>query len=156
LAGLDPDEPAWSWAGDHRVGFWQRRMAHETLIHRYDAEAAAGAPQPLDPALAADGVDEVLAIFRLDADDGVPPPGTAGTVHLHATDAGLGGDGEWFVEMDDAGHTVVREHRRGDLAVRASASDLDLLVWGRAPLGPVERIGDVARWDGLLARLDTT
>lgn len=148
LGGLDPEAPAWSWAGDHRVGFWQRRMAHETLIHRYDAEAAVGAPQPLDPALAADGVDEVLAIFRSPS----PPTAAGGTVHLHAID----GEGEWALGLVAGDLDVRRAHERADLAVRASASDLDLLLWGRAPLGGVERIGDAGRWDALLARLDTT
>lgn len=148
LAGLGPEQPAWSWAKDHTVGFWQRRMAQETAIHRYDAEAAIGSPKPIEPALAADGVDEVLAIFR-----SPDAPGTDdGTVHLHATD----GEGEWVVELPAGGLVVRRAHERGDLAVRASASDLDLLLWGRPPLGEVERIGDAGRWDALLARLDTT
>ncbi len=148
LAGLDPEAPAWSWAGDCRAGFWQRRMAHETAIHRYDAEATVGAPRPIDPALAADGVDEVLEIFRSPS----PPTAHDGTVHLHATD----GEGEWVIALVGGGLEVRRAHERADLAVRASASDLDLLLWGRAPLDEVERLGHGGRWDALLARLDTT
>ena len=63
LEAADPAEPAYSWSGDPattRSAFTYRRQAHEALIHRLDAELTAGAVTPLDPALAADGVDEAL------------------------------------------------------------------------------------------------
>ncbi|MBW0010727.1 MAG: maleylpyruvate isomerase family mycothiol-dependent enzyme, partial [Pseudonocardiales bacterium] len=37
-----PQAPVWSWADDQSVGFWGRRMAHETVVHRADAELALG------------------------------------------------------------------------------------------------------------------
>jgi uncharacterized protein (TIGR03083 family) len=49
--------------------FWARRQAHETTIHRVDAAAARDGrpPKPdevdLDPAFAADGLDELLTGF---------------------------------------------------------------------------------------------
>src|SRR6478735_872042 len=63
LAAADPAEPAWSWSAEQTVGFTFRRQAHEALIHRLDAEQTAGQETPLDPALAADGVDEVLDVM---------------------------------------------------------------------------------------------
>src|SRR2546430_2343380 len=52
--------PTW-YEPDQTVGFWIRRMAQETVIHRIDAELAAGLPvTPVPDDLAADGVDEVL------------------------------------------------------------------------------------------------
>ena len=52
--------PTW-YDPDQTVGFWIRRMAQETVIHRIDAELAAGLPvTPVPDDLAADGVDEVL------------------------------------------------------------------------------------------------
>ena len=58
----DPDEPRpGTGRATDRVGTSYRRQAHEALIHRLDAEQTAGAAvTPLDPALAADGVAEVL------------------------------------------------------------------------------------------------
>ncbi|HEX6500726.1 MAG TPA: maleylpyruvate isomerase family mycothiol-dependent enzyme, partial [Micromonosporaceae bacterium] len=60
-----PEEATRTWyRPDRTVGFWHRRMAQETVIHRVDAELAAGdtlAPIPDD--LAVDGVDEVLTRF---------------------------------------------------------------------------------------------
>ncbi|MQA97240.1 MAG: maleylpyruvate isomerase family mycothiol-dependent enzyme, partial [Streptosporangiales bacterium] len=50
----DPATPAWTFQPPHTVGFWQRRRALETLIHRWDAQRALGAAEALDPELAAD------------------------------------------------------------------------------------------------------
>jgi uncharacterized protein (TIGR03083 family) len=58
-------DPARTWyEPDQTVGFWIRRMAQETVIHRVDAELALGesiVPIPAD--LATDGIDEVLEVF---------------------------------------------------------------------------------------------
>ncbi len=43
--------------------FWARRQAHETAIHRADADAAAGATPVFRAAFAADGVEELLFGF---------------------------------------------------------------------------------------------
>ena len=49
---------------DQTVGFWVRRMAQETVIHRVDAELTAGMPvSPIGDDLAVDGIDEMLEIF---------------------------------------------------------------------------------------------
>ncbi|MFJ4717506.1 maleylpyruvate isomerase family mycothiol-dependent enzyme [Streptomyces sp. NPDC088785] len=65
LTTRDPGDPAGGWyTPDRTVGFWIRRMAQETVIHRIDAELAAGqevAPVPED--LAVDGIDELLKVF---------------------------------------------------------------------------------------------
>lgn len=65
FATRKPEDPTGTWYGpDQTVGFWIRRMAQETVIHRVDAELAAGravAPIPAD--LAIDGIDELLKVF---------------------------------------------------------------------------------------------
>ena len=60
-----PDDPAGSWyAPDPTVGFWIRRMAQETVIHRIDAELGTGQPvAPVPDDLAVDGIDELLKVF---------------------------------------------------------------------------------------------
>ncbi|SCK40010.1 TIGR03083 family protein [Streptomyces sp. WMMB 714] len=65
FAARRPGDPAGSWyTPDRTVGFWIRRMAHETAVHRIDAELAAGGPVSETPdGLAVDGVDELLRIF---------------------------------------------------------------------------------------------
>ena len=65
FAARKPADPAGSWyTPDQTVGFWIRRMAQETVIHRIDAELGAGQPvAPVPDDLAVDGVDELLKVF---------------------------------------------------------------------------------------------
>ncbi|GAA4914707.1 maleylpyruvate isomerase family mycothiol-dependent enzyme [Stackebrandtia albiflava] len=64
FTGREPTDPTYTWYDpDQTVGFWMRRMAHETTIHRVDAQLAAGIPvTPVDAALAEDGIDEFLDV----------------------------------------------------------------------------------------------
>lgn len=99
LRALDarkPDEPAWSFRnGPKTAGFWFRRQAHETAVHRLDAEHAlaqraspAAVPTLIfDPRFAADGIDEFLTVFVA----GAPPKRPVDSEHrvmFHAADAG--------------------------------------------------------------------
>src|SRR5262249_10508386 len=65
LLARRPEDHAFTWYGpDQSVGFWIRRMAQETVVHRVDGELAAGErPAPIPDDLAADGIDEVLVVF---------------------------------------------------------------------------------------------
>ena len=135
----DPDRPVYSFSPGHRrAGFWPRRMAQETTIHRVDAEQAVGRPVgPIAPELAVDGIDEVFSVF-------VPvfapetSPGDGRTVHLHSTDA----EGEWLIRFGPGDVVVEAGHAKGDAAVRAPAADLLLWLWGRRPLEGLEVFGD--------------
>ncbi len=65
LRTREPAAPTGGWyTPDRTVGFWIRRMAHETVIHRIDAElAAGGAVSPVAADVAVDGCDELLRVF---------------------------------------------------------------------------------------------
>jgi uncharacterized protein (TIGR03083 family) len=65
FATRSPEDPAGSWyTPDQTVGFWIRRMAQETVIHRIDAELGTGQPvAPVPADLAVDGIDELLKVF---------------------------------------------------------------------------------------------
>src|SRR5262249_57802409 len=65
FASRKPTDPAGSWyAPNQTVGFWIRRMAQETVIHRIDAELGTGQPvAPVPTDLAVDGIDELLKVF---------------------------------------------------------------------------------------------
>ncbi len=65
LTTRSPSDPGGTWyAPDPTVGFWYRRMAQETVIHRIDAELAVGVPvAPIPDDLAIDGTDELLKVF---------------------------------------------------------------------------------------------
>jgi uncharacterized protein (TIGR03083 family) len=60
-----PENHAGSWYKPNQtVGFWIRRMAQETVIHRIDAELGTGQQvAPIAPDLALDGIDELLKVF---------------------------------------------------------------------------------------------
>jgi uncharacterized protein (TIGR03083 family) len=139
------DAPAWTWAPDGTVGFWQRRQAHESAMHRVDAELASGPSTPVPRPLAVDGIDEWLAL--LPNRFGAPPiTGKGETVHLHCTD----GDGEWLLRLTPAGLEVEAIHAKGDVAVRAPASDLLLAMMRRRSPDDVEVLGDRAVLDAFL------
>jgi uncharacterized protein (TIGR03083 family) len=146
LAAADPETEVWTWTDDRTVGFWARRQANETAVHRWDAELAAGHPEPIAGDLAVDGIDERLAI--LPSWRGVDQlRSLRGTIHLHCTDA----DGEWLLRFDD-GIEVTHEHAKGDVAVRGPASDLLLVLYGRAEPSTLELFGDAALFEDFLTR----
>jgi uncharacterized protein (TIGR03083 family) len=136
LGAADPSSPVWTWSADKTAGFVIRRMAHETAMHLWDATDAAGVTNPIEPALASDGIDEFLEHFLSNAATGAAPVG--GSVHLHCGDV----PGEWTVRHGDTGFDVVREHIKGDCAIRGTASDILLALWRRAPLAVCDVVGD--------------
>jgi uncharacterized protein (TIGR03083 family) len=136
LAAADPAAANWTWTSDQTAGWVIRRMAHETAIHRCDADEAAGRPVTIEAELASDGIDEFLTWFIGDVAEGAAPVG--GSVHLHCTDVA----GEWTVRPDGDRFVVTREHAKGDCALRGPAADLLLALWRRRPLATVDVVGD--------------
>ena len=64
LTTVDPSTPVWTFGPKPRqVQFWVRRQPHETSMHLGDVRRALGVPHPVDPAFAADGVDEVVSMM---------------------------------------------------------------------------------------------
>jgi uncharacterized protein (TIGR03083 family) len=115
------------------VGFWWRRQAHETLIHRVDAEQACGLPvTPVSPEVAADGISELLGLAGLrEVRFDQLELGDEMSLHLHATDAA---SAEWTI--DTGRHTYATAHVKADVAVRGPAFALDLWCWRRASARP--------------------
>jgi uncharacterized protein (TIGR03083 family) len=148
LETIDPETPLWTWASSAPAParFWVRRMAHETAIHRVDAESAAGRPGPVEPPeMAVDGIDEMLDLLtvRIGPDD--PLAGFRGSYHFHTTDV----PGEWVVVFSSDGVGVTREHAKADVAIRGAASDLELFVYNRRGADGLQVFGDpaqVAAW----------
>jgi len=138
FAGAEDDAPAGRWR-DRVVtaGFWRRRMAHETVVHRVDIEDAFGRAVVLESGLAVDGIDEVLELFVpfSTRKDRWPPGGPLWLVR---------GDGseEWWVEPGADRVELRRQPPEklppGSFArVEALAAELFLVCWGRrVPVGP--------------------
>ena len=140
MSTLDGTEPRWTWfPPDQTAGWYFRRIAQETLVHRLDAELAAeGCVGEVDPALAADGLAEMGEVF-LPSAEGQAIGGTGGTLHLHATDI----ESEWLLTLLLDRVDVERGHSgAADAELRGAARDLLLMTWGREPIGVVERRGD--------------
>ncbi len=152
LSEADPATAVWTWAPQKDVAFVVRRMAHETAVHRVDAEHAARRDRRLDPELAADGVDEFLAFFLPHSKADAEPLG--GSVHLHCTDAAVPeGQGEWTVRAgEDGAYVVTRDHTKADAALRGEAHDLLMALWRRGSLDAVTVFGDRALAEAFIAR----
>src|SRR5262250_2832589 len=87
--------PVWTHLGPGPASYWARRMAHETAVHRADAQIAAGTRPVIDPEIAADGIAEWLSFLPAvqPGNPGILPEGKL--AHFHVTDEGV--DGEWLI-----------------------------------------------------------
>jgi uncharacterized protein (TIGR03083 family) len=145
LDAVDAEHPAWNWAPQPKsAAFWQRRMAHEISIHRWDVQQAVGRAVPVETKLAADGVFEVLDTF-LPAGRRKGPTDVHGVAHLVATDAGY----DWFVRLRGAGIALLDtgtildsddHHQQAEVA--GTAGELLLTLWGRRPVDAILASGD--------------
>jgi uncharacterized protein (TIGR03083 family) len=118
------------------LAMWARRQAHETAIHRFDAENAAGVASGFDPAFASDGIDELLAAFAPRAS--TFPIESTKTMVVHATDT----DDRWHTTMGPDGITTFRGDGPADVTLTGDAYDLYLAVWNRGDDSNVTVTGD--------------
>jgi uncharacterized protein (TIGR03083 family) len=158
FAGHSPTDPAYTWYDpDQTVGFWIRRMAQETVIHRIDGELALGvdsAPVPDD--LAVDGIDEVLAVFleygsHRWADEFAPAlKDASGRAVRIATD-----NESWLVVASPDGIDLDTSGERAPAATVLGSSEVVLRwMWARGGDDEVQVTGDeaaVTELRGLLA-----
>lgn len=150
LRETDPDAPCWAFlAGAPKTAtFWARRQAHETSVHRADAESACGRIPSVDPAFALDGLAELLEGFygrrggRLVSD----PPFT---LRVAPSDA----DVSWLITVRPEDRVVERDgDGEAQCAVSGPSPDLYLHLWNRTPAAPVALSGDrsvLDRWKEL-------
>lgn len=136
FSAADVSRPAWAWGADQHIAFWPRRQLHETAVHRADVELALGRTPTLDPVVAADNIDELLENLPSAAafSPWVADLRGEGSIHLHATDDGLGEAGEWMIELTPTGFGWHHGHGKGTVACRGAASDLAMLMNRRAGL----------------------
>jgi uncharacterized protein (TIGR03083 family) len=141
-----------TWAGPQPPRFWPRRMAHETAVHRWDAESAGPAgldATPFDAELAADGVDEYFEVFTTKR---LAPEALAALgpleLGLVATDVGR----SWLIRADGRAIScsdAATDPPHADLVLEAPASTLVLFLWGRLDTAACAVSGDAdvaVRW----------
>ncbi len=156
LAEAGPDRPCWTWwessGAPETSGAIGRHQVQEAAVHAFDAQLAAGRPQPLPALAAADGVGEYLTVY-------LPTNGAwphqPGTVLVEPEDAG-----GWLVTLGSAG---ARAEPAADTTaadkpaavMHGSASDLVLAFYRRPLVGEltIEGDGDLVTallgWPGL-------
>ena len=141
-------------AAPSSLAFWARRQAHETAIHRADAESAVRCQIPDYPAeFAADGIDELITGFgRRRKYQPAAGPGTgSGPLRVVAADTG----DAWSVEAHE-GRLQPRRAAGGDIpdgsgcTVSGPASRVYLFLWNRLDAGRADVA--VAGDEGVLAR----
>jgi uncharacterized protein (TIGR03083 family) len=137
LESASPDVAAWTFLpAPSPLAMWARRQAHETAVHRFDAQHAAGAESGFDPVFASDGIDEILAGFAPRKEQ-FPTPTTRNMV-VHAEDT----DHRWHLTLAPDGITTVRGDGPADLTLTGAASDLYLTLWNRGKDSRIKVEGD--------------
>lgn len=145
LAEAPADLACWTFLpAPSPLAFWARRQAHETAVHRVDAESALGEPGPVPARAAADGIDELLCAFhgrrgsRMRTD--VPK-----VLRVRTTDTG----DVWTVRLSaEPPRTDRASEGSADCELSGPAGRLHLVLWNRLPVTDVSLDGD-----GGLARL---
>jgi uncharacterized protein (TIGR03083 family) len=135
----------WTFNPDDKTsGFWYRRMALESVVHRIDVEQAHSVVTPIDPELALDGIDELLF------------PNLAGpwweegdTEHPLDAAVRITAEGRSWTVRADATSVVVSQGTEGWVAAEifGSAEAVFLWLWGRLDASAIRSAGsaDVVR-----------
>jgi uncharacterized protein (TIGR03083 family) len=133
LRAADQSAACWTWAAQRDVAFVTRHQVQEAAVHHWDAVHAAGGALPIEPAVAADSVDEFLT-FSVSSDaDHEDPPGEplAGTFVVRAADTG---DAWTLTDGDLPGTVRVSAGATAAPTLEAAAGDLLLWLYGRVDL----------------------
>jgi uncharacterized protein (TIGR03083 family) len=119
------------------LAFLARRQAHETAIHRADAESASGPITPFDIAFAQDGIAEMLRGFAQRRSNAIAD---VGTIALRPDDGGA----PWLVTFGGERLGVDESDGDADAVVAGSSSDLYLWLWNRPSAIEVTGAADLA------------
>ena len=127
---------------DRTAGFWRRRMAHQTAIHRVDVQGGAGLPiSPVDEAFAIDGIDEVVTLWFGHRLGVLGVSGTReGSVLVSA------GDYRWLCKVSRSSSKATRlaatDKVVADARITGTPMQVYLWLWGRATTAAVNTHGD--------------
>ncbi|MDT0610518.1 maleylpyruvate isomerase family mycothiol-dependent enzyme [Streptomyces lancefieldiae] len=136
LAGASPDVRCWHFLpAPSPLAFWARRQAHETTVHRIDAESAGGGdPTGIAPDFAIDGIDELLCALHARPKSAVRTEEPR-TLRVRATDAP---GAVWTVRLSEE-PPVTERHDAGDAdcELAGPAALLYPALWNRGPVPEV-------------------
>lgn len=150
LSECDPDTPVWNWepTAPQVATFWARRMAHESSVHRFDAQVAHGVMQPIDAELASDGIDELIDVIAHQVYSRDNVAGPTGTVRLQSSDSEA-----WHLQLEPDGLRRIGIIKEPDVTVSGTSSALLLAAYSRIPWTSLEVTGDVDlldRWSAAM------
>ncbi|MGW1162463.1 maleylpyruvate isomerase family mycothiol-dependent enzyme [Streptomyces sp. NPDC002513] len=146
LSHAAPDVRCWHFLpAPSPLAFWARRQAHETAVHRFDAESArGGTPTAVGTDFALDGIDELLRGLHARAKSRVRSERPR-VLRVRATDAD---DAVWSVRLSEEPPVAEREEAGGaggtDCEVAGPAGQLYLSLWNRLPFPYVTGDASVA------------
>ncbi|WP_238438816.1 maleylpyruvate isomerase N-terminal domain-containing protein, partial [Frankia nepalensis] len=153
LESAAPDLSCWAFlpGASSPLAFWARRQAHETAVHRVDAELAlaasgralaaeaepVGAPG-VSARFGADGIDELLTGFHARPHGRLVSPEPV-TLAARCADVDAG----WTIRIGPDAREVSRAaDDAADCSIRGTASDLYLFLWNRRGPGGLDIDGD--------------
>jgi uncharacterized protein (TIGR03083 family) len=138
LRGAPVEVACWSFLpAPSPLAFWARRQAHETSIHRADAQAASGPIALVTTDFALDGIDELLMGFMARRGGKLRSDATR-VLAVRPTDA----TSAWTVRVGPDGRAVSRTADPADCELRGSASELYLALWNRRTVDDLDVTGD--------------
>lgn len=127
--------------------FWARRQAHETAIHRVDAQTVTGEISALDADFARDGIEEILFGFAARPRPAIEP----GMMLVKPDDLSTA----WLLTFGDTGVTTSVGDGDADVdtVLTGSADDLYRWLWNRPSAAVLSGDKSVAdRWRGVRVR----
>jgi uncharacterized protein (TIGR03083 family) len=133
LADAPADVECWSFLpAPSPLAFWARRQAHETTVHRVDAESALPEPPtPIATDFALDGIDELLNGFHA-RDRSRVRTEEPRVLRLRALDAAE--DAVWTVRLSQEAPVTTRDAAGdADCELAGPAARLYLSLWNRLP-----------------------
>ena len=136
LASAPADLDTWTFLdAPTPLAFWARRQAHETAIHRIDAESAVDDVTGFPSGFAADGIDELLLRFARRSGRTLPVE-TARSMAVRATDVSR----SWRVTFAPLGFKIQADPIDADveLVVTGNASELYVMLWNRRDTAGLE------------------
>ncbi len=133
LSEAGPDTDCWHFLpAPSPLAFWARRQAHETAVHRIDAQAAEGGePASVGADFAVDGIDELLAGFHARAKSRVRTEEPR-LLRVRATDMP---DAVWTVRLSTEPPVTERtDAGDADCELSGPGARLYAALWNREPL----------------------